>query len=157
MVALRAATHALVRHDLHDVNYLTLFFRVRKWHIIRAFSIVNGPFTLAAFLRRFLINLISVRPSFITKPQNQTVIEKEKVTFYCNASGNPIPSITWVKDGKTVSTGNTLRFETTWRHHSGRYWCWSQNGLNVTIKASADLNVQCKYQHMRNPHTFQFK
>ena len=81
----------------------------------------------------------------MTKPRNQTVIENETAIFYCNASGNPTPSITWVKDGTTVGTGNTLRFDTTWRHQSGRYWCKAENGLNVTIKASADLNVQCKY------------
>ena len=91
-----------------------------------------------------LIHLIVVRPSFITKPRNRTVIEKEPVSFYCNASGNPVPTITWVKDGKTVGTTNTLRFQTTWRYQSGRYWCLAQNGLNVTINASADLNVQCK-------------
>ncbi|XP_078342486.1 fibronectin type III domain-containing protein-like isoform X2 [Oculina patagonica] len=87
------------------------------------------------------VPVILVRPSFITKPQNRTVIEKETVTFHCKASGNPIPSITWVKDGKTEGTGNILRFQPT-RYQSGRYWCLAENGLNVTIKASADLNVQ---------------
>lgn len=121
-------------------------------------SIVRDLCPLAAFLRCFLIHLIAVRPSFITKPQNRTVVEKETVTFHCKASGNPVPSITWVKDSKTVGTGNILRFQTT-RYQSGRYWCLAENGLNVTIKASADLNVQCEYKRTRikgNIHTFLF-
>ena len=77
------------------------------------------------------------------------MIEKETAVFYCNASGNPAPSITWLKDGTTVGTGNTLRFDITWRYQAGRYWCKAQNGLNVTIITSADLNVQCKYQHTK--------
>lgn len=90
-----------------------------------------------------------VLPSFVTKPRNQTANENERVTFYCNASGNPTPIITWLKDGTTVGTGNTLRFDSTWRYQSGRYWCEAQNGLNVTIRTSADLNVQCEYKHVR--------
>jgi len=73
------------------------------------------------------------------------VNENERVEFNCNAGGNPTPNIKWLKDGTNLGTGNTLRFDSTWRNQSGRYWCEAQNGLNVTIKASADLNVQCKY------------
>ena len=86
-----------------------------------------------------------VLPFFVTKPRNQTVLEKGTTAFYCNANGHPLPNITWVKDGVTVGNGSTLRFETTWRRLSGRYWCHAQNGLSVAINASAFLNVQCKY------------
>ena len=88
---------------------------------------------------------ILVLPFFVTKPRNQTVLEKGTTVFYCNANGHPLPNITWVKDGETFGHGSTLRFETTWRGQSGRYWCRAQNGLNVVINASAFLNVQCKY------------
>ena len=104
------------------------------------FNCISG-----ASLRFYNIYLFVVLPSFVTKPRNQTVIEKENAIFYCNASGNPTANITWLKDGTIVGTGNTLRFETTWRYQSGRYWCEVNNGLNVTIKTSTDLNVQCKY------------
>lgn len=74
-----------------------------------------------------------------------TVIEGAMATFYCNATGNPTSKITWMKDGRTVATGNTLSFETN-RNHSGRYWCLAENGLDETVNASAYLNVQCEYK-----------
>lgn len=72
-----------------------------------------------------------------------TVIEGAMVTFYCNATGNPAARYRWIKDGKTVATGNTLNIKTN-RNHSGRYWCLAENGLDKTVNASAYLNVQCE-------------
>ena len=79
----------------------------------------------------------------MTKPSDQTIIEKEELTFHCSATGNPAPKISWVKDGKTVAHGETLNFETN-RNQSGKYWCSVENGLGITVNASAVLNVQCK-------------
>jgi len=70
-------------------------------------------------------------------------MENERVTFLCTASGNPTPNITWVKDGSTLSTGDTLRFMAD-RDLSGKYWCVADNGLGITIRAEADLDVQCE-------------
>ena len=64
-------------------------------------------------------------------------------TFQCAATGNPVPKITWVKDGMTVSQEETLKFETN-RNDSGKYWCLAENGLNSTVNAGANLDVQCK-------------
>ena len=91
----------------------------------------------------------SVEPSLITTADNQTVIEGTKVTFYCNASGNPSPKITWSKDGKILTEGETLSFEAN-RNQSGEYWCSAENGLSVTVNASAHLDVQCKYSLMQH-------
>lgn len=78
-----------------------------------------------------------------TKPKDHTVIESAIVTFHCNANGNPVPSITWTKDGKAVGQGNTLSFATN-RNQSGEYWCSADNGSNTIANASATLDVQCK-------------
>jgi len=86
---------------------------------------------------------VTVPPRLTRKPSNQTVIETGTVTFYCNATGNPVPKITWTKDGKTVGTEDTLSF-VTHRNHSGEYLCSADNGLNATVVASANLDVQCK-------------
>lgn len=77
-------------------------------------------------------------------PVNQTINEMDTATFHCNATGNPTPKITWLKDGQTVATGDTLSFEAN-RTHSGKYVCSAENGLEKAIGASAYLNVQCEY------------
>lgn len=91
-----------------------------------------------------LIFFVSDAPSLILTPADKTVIESENVTFYCNATGNPNPNIKWIKDGKTVELGDMLVIEAN-RNRSGKYLCLAENGLNATVNASANLEVQCKY------------
>ena len=43
-----------------------------------------------------------------------------------------------------MATGETLSFE-TFRNQSGKYWCIVKNGLNLTVNASVNLDVQCMY------------
>ena len=74
---------------------------------------------------------------------DKVVLENERVTFRCIASGNPTPNITWVKGGLIVSTGDTLSL-TAERNLSGKYWCLANNGLGITIKAEVNLVVQCE-------------
>ena len=68
--------------------------------------------------------------------------EFETVTFRCAATGNPVPQITWIKNGVTVSTANNLTF-TASRNDSGKYWCLIRSGLEAGIEESAALDVQC--------------
>ena len=89
------------------------------------------------------VYVLSVAPSLITTPADQIVLESATATFHCNATGNPTPEIKWIKDGKTVAKGNTMTFEAN-RTHSGKYWCLAENGLNMTVNASANLDVQCE-------------
>ena len=72
------------------------------------------------------------------------MIEGDQAMFHCKATGNPTPTIKWIRDGKTMVTGGKLSFETK-RNDSGKYWCLAENGLDETVNASAYLNVQCKY------------
>ena len=45
-----------------------------------------------------------------------------------------------------MAKGDSLGLITN-RDQSGKYWCLAENGLNLTVNASANLNVQCKYQN----------
>ena len=47
-----------------------------------------------------------------------------------------------------MTQGGTLNFKST-RNHSGKYLCLAENGLDVTVNASAYLVVQCKYEYGR--------
>ena len=80
---------------------------------------------------------------------DQTVREGDETTFHCTATGNPTPVITWLKDEKTVTSGETLTF-TANRNYSGQYLCTAENGLGVNINASAGLEVQCKIKYFNS-------
>ena len=72
-------------------------------------------------------------------------MENKQLTLHCTAIGNPTPKITWTKDGNTVAQGDTMSFKAN-RNHSGKYLCSAENGLDITVNASAYLDVQCKYE-----------
>ncbi|XP_020606806.1 roundabout homolog 1-like [Orbicella faveolata] len=77
-------------------------------------------------------------------------MEGHEALFYCTASGNPSPMITWHKDGKIVGTGEVLKF-LTFKNNSGKYWCSADNGLGLPINTSADLNVQFQPRLIAKP------
>ena len=91
-----------------------------------------------------LLKPITVPPSLTTTPIDQTVQEGNMAIFHCRATGNPTPTITWLKDGMTVGQGDTLNLIVN-RNHTGKYWCIADNGLDMNINASALLDVQCKF------------
>ena len=71
-------------------------------------------------------------------------MEGTKAAFHCNATGNPTPKISWMKDGNAVAKGNSLSLETN-RNNSGNYWCLAENGVGETINTTTYLDVQCKF------------
>ena len=99
----------------------------------------------------------SDKPAFTTYPQNQTVREGDNVTLFCNATGNPEPSISWTIDGLTVnitvhprisftSDNKQLKVKNVNRtdsHH--KYRCLANNSVETITSDAASLNVQCEY------------
>ncbi|KAL0963271.1 hypothetical protein UPYG_G00352000 [Umbra pygmaea] len=87
-------------------------------------------------------------------PKDKSVAFGSKVSLECNATGNPIPTITWLENGNTVSEGSVedtiveevilsiLHITVT---RPARYTCLASNrhsgGVN-SVKSSAGVTIQ---------------
>ncbi|XP_073903349.1 hemicentin-1 isoform X3 [Castor canadensis] len=76
-------------------------------------------------------------------PENISVVEKNSVSLTCEASGIPLPAITWLKDGwpislgssmRILSGGRTLRLMQTRIEDAGQYTCVVRNAAGEERK-----------------------
>ncbi|XP_010811862.2 hemicentin-1 isoform X2 [Bos taurus] len=76
-------------------------------------------------------------------PENISVVEKSSVSLNCEASGIPLPSITWLKDGwpvnlssslRILSGGRILRLMQTRTEDAGQYTCVVRNAAGEERK-----------------------
>ena len=76
-------------------------------------------------------------------------MEGENVTLSCNATGIPLPMVSWIKvDGHmTVSNGSELVFTNINRSEAGEYRCEASNECG-NASETATIEVQCKYQFL---------
>ena len=102
----------------------------------------------------------SDKPAFITYPRSQTVREGDNVTIFCDATGNPKPTISWTIDGLTLnitvhprisltSDNKQLTVKNVNRtdsHH--KYRCQANNIVETITSDPASLNVQCEYDSL---------
>ena len=84
------------------------------------------------------------------------IIDEGDLLLTCNATGNPTPSISWIKDGSSISTGDDPRIIFGARNETltitnvngadrGQYRCVASNNLGNATSNPALLDVQCKY------------
>ena len=75
------------------------------------------------------------------------------MTLFCNATGNPPPTISWTKDGSPLNNNQgilfsgdneTLSIASINRSESGNYRCVAKNGLGHDLSNPAKVDVQCK-------------
>ena len=88
-----------------------------------------------------------VAPIFTVRPQNQTAREGQSVSMNCNATGNPLPNISWYKVGRheaPIMNGKTFVIAAANRSNAGFYSCVATNGIGKSSTTEAFLNVQCK-------------
>lgn len=81
------------------------------------------------------------------EPENQTAHEHMVVTFQCNATGTPIPALSWLfNDGALPSwasvdeEGRRLNIADTLSESAGRYTCEATNAQGTaTVDAYLDV------------------
>ena len=80
-------------------------------------------------------------------------MEGENLTLYCNATGNPEPSISWTKDGTSISNNSRislsddnkqLTITNVNRKESGEYRCVAKNWVGNDTSNASTVYVQCK-------------
>ena len=80
-------------------------------------------------------------------------MEGENITLYCNATGNPEPSISWTKDGISISSNSRislsddnkqLTITNVNRKDSGEYRCVAKNRVGNDTSDASTVYVHCK-------------
>ena len=93
------------------------------------------------------------KPSITTDPQGDTVREGENVTLFCNATGDPVLTISWTRRVSLVTTSAKFSFSddnkklaitNVNRTDSGEYRCVARNRVGSDTSDAAMLDVQCK-------------
>ncbi|XP_071421021.1 hemicentin-1 [Pithys albifrons albifrons] len=89
---------------------------------------------------------VHVPPSiagYLQLPENISVVEKNPISLVCEASGIPLPAITWLKNGwpitlnnsvRILSGGRTLRLSHAGAADTGRYTCVVTNAAGELSK-----------------------
>lgn len=86
------------------------------------------------------------------QPREVDFLKSSKAKLSCNASGVPLPSITWFKDGNSLSSSSVigsksysiLNFESVHAHDQGQYWCEANNTEGQSRSAPVNLTVVWK-------------
>ena len=77
--------------------------------------------------------------------------DQPNITLWCNATGNPKPSITWKKIGNSsviLSSEKNLTISHVRIRDGGVYACTAENGLGKSLTEVVHLNVICKYSSL---------
>lgn len=81
------------------------------------------------------------------EPSTQTIDFGRPATFNCNVKGNPIKTISWLKDGKPLGLEDqTLEIESVKKDDKGMYQCFVKNDQE-SAQAIAELKLggRCEY------------
>uniref|UniRef100_A0A0P5XLQ1 Wrapper n=1 Tax=Daphnia magna TaxID=35525 RepID=A0A0P5XLQ1_9CRUS len=98
---------------------------------------------------RHIIDIL-VPPSVKPVPSTGLAVVKkgEPVTLSCEVTGNPLPVVTWTRegakkfpDGQRTMLGHMITFVKTDRHHSGVYTCTAENSEGSPAKGVINLEI----------------
>ena len=95
------------------------------------------------------IYAVLVPVQLVMVPQSKIVNEWNPVLLRCQASGYPVPTITWTKDGRRLlGAQRDVNIAQSRKSDAGRYVCTADNGVGPPKAAEAYVTVQCKYKHV---------
>ena len=52
-------------------------------------------------------------PKFLQKPRSINIDEGSSVTLSCKIDGEPLPTVTWIKDGRPIEAGRRFKMESS--------------------------------------------
>jgi len=91
-------------------------------------------------------------PSVSIQQCSTPVIESKNARLYCNATGNPVPNITWIKGGEVLSHTKMLAITNISRSESGSYECLAWNGIGKNGSKSCTIDVHFRPE-ITKPHS----
>ena len=120
---------------------------------IIAFSSEENCECLFRYFKDIYSNFNSLEPPTITNGANRTqdVEEGEDVYLHCDADGDPIPMVTWTKDGQilqqnNITTGSTsYLIENIELRNAGSYVCTAKNRAGSVSQSILVNVVRSKY------------
>lgn len=87
------------------------------------------------------------------EPIVQTVDFGRPAVLNCNYEGNPVKTVSWLKDGKPISSseGRTLKIDSVRKDDRGMYQCFVRNEQE-SAQGSAEIKLggRCKLKVMVN-------
>ena len=98
--------------------------------------------------------IVTDEPEITAHPGSVAEKEGNNVTLSCDATANPVPTISWIRDGSSVNTtintrisfsedNKQLTITNVSRTDSGEYGCVARNRLGNATSNAATLDIQC--------------
>ena len=115
--------------------------------VIISFFARNNERNCTCFNLRFFF-FFTVPPRITTEPERESKVRVgDNLTLTCNVSGDPLPEVTWSKEGLTLKlfnvTGPVLHLNNVTRKDVGSYKCTAKNKVGE-VSHPAAVNVECK-------------
>lgn len=122
----------------------------------------------AAKVNHTAILMVKVAPQWIVEPRDVTTLLGNSVAVHCEASGYPIPKLTWLR-GQTksvsdfqlvvegnsrinIATNGSIMIDNVLAEDEGHYLCRAVNGIGTGLSKIVFLGVNGKFQNPFSDH-----
>ena len=91
--------------------------------------------------------VFAVEPTVTIQQCVSPLTEGDNTTLYCNATGNPVPDVAWIRKetNEIVSSNNMLHIPDVQRNQSGDYECLAWNGIGNNSTSICYIDVHCEH------------